>query len=828
MKKYFPFYLYPFLVLFSLTAQAMDNNQLQTVQEITTNGSSLAAYEAYKDSKGDRKRLAVATQLMQKDCITFSIPLDIFLHNIFPFLDSESLHSGVKLTCRTFYELSSMSRINLLEKDPLQALRRITISVLPLISYEGNEDRKGDKERLSATNQLLQNDCAILSLPLDIILHNIFPSLDSETFNSGVKLTCRFFCELPSMSRFCLNEYCLTETRPHAMPLDILCFKTCKTKGGIFKLAALMSVSATDLKNWFEPDFLQAAFLPYQNSLPAQLEGQSEEDLGKLYPILKVALASPLVDTADTSNPVIKLLQEYPYPYGLSLNKMRLLSLSPTRPGVYYETLQQLINSPCGYSRDSSSEIRNAIARELLRAGKNVAGINNCFFVYCNPLNKGAAIQILELCVHNPQFYHNHNVSQLISDAFFLERPDLALKILREVVELPNDVNSLPYKIWSFVNYKDREIEDEQVQSRIQQFLTNLYSFWGQLPGYIKFPALSLLMHSGRRDEVQMAMDDILLQSEEEVLKSFPSNVCSDFCDYDYPEEAEKLIRYLLNVETNKVITAFSQCSRDKDDIFTQFMKVDREKSVVLLKAFIESGQVNMRDKIEALTFLTEHAIEEIDREKSTSLLKAFIEVESDQVNRRDRIDAHIFLAKHAIEASDREKSISFIKDCVESGQLDIDAELNALWFLAQHATEEIDRKKSISRIKLLSESDQCYPDNKLGFLALLAQNVPEEKDYVIAQIKCLEGEITKRDNGDQMLCVMYYYLGDQALCGFHYQKMIQKMLNKTDLNSMEVRAKRLKKLQEGGFHVERVEDLVDCDPFKVISILSGNKKIGA
>lgn len=154
-------------------------------------------------------------------------------------------------------------------------------------------------------------------------------------------------------------------------------------------------------------------------------------------------MALPLVDTADTSNPVIKLLQEYPSPYGLSLNKLRLLSLNPTRPGYYYKTLEELINSSCGYSKDSDPQARNVIARDLLRAGKSVASINTCFFVYGNHLNKGVAIQILELCVHNPQFYNDHNASQLISDALLLERPDLALNVLSKVVELPNDAINL-------------------------------------------------------------------------------------------------------------------------------------------------------------------------------------------------------------------------------------------------------------------------------------------------------------------------------------------------------------------------------------------------
>ncbi len=721
-----------------------------------------------------------------------------------------------------FFSLTAQA----MEKDPLQTLQKIARNAFPLASYETKEDCKGDQERLIAADQSKQEDQIIFHTPSDNFLQHIFPLLDGKSLHFGMKLTCRFFYELSHLSSFSLNEYCLTETRPHAMPLDILCFKTHKTKDGIFKLAALMSVSAADLKNWFEPDFLQAAFLSCQDSLPAQLEGQSEEDLDKLYPILKIALASPLV-TVDASDPVIKLLQEYPAPHGLSLNKMRLLSLNPTRPGVYYETLEQLIVGQHAYSPASASQIRDVIARELLMAGKSVASINSSFFVYCNPPNpekRKLAGQLLELCAHTPQFYQDHNCPhQLIHNALFLERSDLALEVLRKVVELPNDANSLPYKIYSFLNYKDREIEDGEVQAQVQGFLTNLYSFWGQLPVYMKLPALSLLMQAGSREEVQMAIDDILLQSEEEVLKVFEGTIFSDFCDYDYPEVTEKLTRYLLNVETDKVITTLSQCYKDKDDIFTQFIKNDREKSVALLKAFIESNQVNIQDKIEALTFLTKHAIEEIDQEKSTSLLKSF--VESDQVSIRDRVDVHIFLAKHAVEENDREISISFIKNFVESGQANISAELNALWFLAQHATEEIDREKSIARFKVLIESDQLNLDTKLGILYHLAQHVTEEKDYVMSQIKHLNYEETKRSNAEQVLCVMYYLLGEQELCGFYYQKFVRKMLNKTDENSIRRHATRLKKLQEGGLNVERVEDLLDCDPFKVIHILKEMSK---
>ncbi len=674
------------------------------------------------------------------------------------------------------------------EKDPaLEDLQEIARNAFPLACYDANKDTNiEDRERLLTASQHIPADPIIFDIPLDVLWHHIFPYLDSQTLLLGAKRTCHAFYELSHLSCFYLNDYCLTETRPHAIPVHILRFKTCNTKDGLLKLANLMSVSATDLKNWFEPEFLKDAFLPYQTSLPPKLEGQSEEDIGKLYPILKVALASTLVETTDATNPVIKLLQEYPYPYGLSLNKMRLLSLNPARPGMYYESLSQLITGPHAYPRTSPTI--KSIARELLMAGKGVAGINNVFFVYPNfgeLQNREIAIQILELCVQNPSLYQDYDFSTLIHCAFFLEQPDLALKFLSKTVELPDNAGNLYYKISSFFNCKDRGIKDKEILSCIHEFSKNLYSSWAEIPAYAKFQALSLLMQVEKREEVQKAMDDILSQSEEEVLKAFQAFVLKDLAHYQYPEESRKLTQYLLNVEMKKITPMLLQCNNN-EAIFTQFLTIDRQKSIALLKAFIEfdaesdQGEFYMRHKIGALHFLAQHAPEEMDHKKSEVLLKDFL----------------------------------------KSDHLSVDSKLDALYFLAQYAAEESDQKESIIQLKALIKSDQTNMETKIGFPLFLAKHCADEEDYIIQQIKSLDYEEREEFAIEKYLSIAYYYLDRLNLCDIYYQEYIQKILSKTDHKTMERCANILKRLQEGGLHIEHVKDLLKYDPFKVIGIL--------
>lgn len=640
-----------------------------------------------------------------------------------------------------FFSLTAQAAEAERDARALESLREIITRAFPLASYKKHQERdKSVDEILNQAQQTVQEGVPLFTLPLEIIYGNILPYVDLETLPS-VRLICRCFSDLVSASFFRLNDYCLTETRAHSIPLDILHFKTRNTKDGLFKLAALASVSATDLSSWFEPDFLRSAFLPHQNSLPQQLEGQSEEDLDKLYSILKVALASPLVNIADPSDPVMRLLQEYRSPYGLSLNKLRLLSLNPARPGVYYQTLEQLVY-PYPPPYISTPQARDVIARELLMAGRGIALMNNNFFVH-NPQKREVAIEMIEWCIHNPQFCLDSDNSLLIHNALFLGRLESAVKVLRKVVELPNDQNTLGYKVRSFNAFKNKNIEDEHLQSRIQQFSENLYSDWAHLPADVKTEALSLMMHAERREEVPKALDDILSQPEEEILKVCQSSLISDLVHYHYPEEARRLVRYLLNVKPEKLISVLQYYI---DDFFKPALEIDRGKSINLLKALAESDQVT------------------------------------------------------------------------------IDAELDALFLLAQHAKEEIDRKKVLARLKTIIESDQVNLETRLGFLLFLAQHVTEEKDYVISQVKSLNYQETDRDDVDVVLCMIYYQLNNPELCGFYYQKSIQKALNKTEHDSMEKRAKVLKKLQEGGLNVGCSEDLLDCDPFTVISILEAKK----
>jgi hypothetical protein len=511
------------------------------------------------------------------------------------------------------------------ERDPsLAALRTIVEAAFsqpykPLKEQDENNLKMLDSAK-EALNKAVaaQGYPAIFQVPLTVLRYYLFPCFDPQTLLLGAGQTCLYFNQLSRLSPFYLDPDYLAERNAPNIALGRLRAATCSTQDGIINLASRMGVCAADLARWFEPAFLQATFQQYEDTLPPRLEGQSEEDIGRLYPIIKIALAASHGNVAHPLNPAIMpLLQEYPLPYGLSLNKLRLLSLNPARPGVYYETLEKMMHRLYGFSHTAASQERAVIARELfLRTGKSIATLNNTFLVlYGNAQQRRAAAQIIGWCIQNPQFCQGHDSVTLISNTLSLERPHLAAEILRKVIALPDNADTVPLKIQAFSDDKIREIEDRDIQSCIRQFSEGLYLYWEELNFHLKFQALSLLMQAERRPEVRERMREILhliddpLQCDNIISGAFYSSVCvfNNLCRYHYPEELGELTRRLFQVGTNKLLSIINLYN----NTFTQLIKTDRERTIPFLKAFIECGRVEISEKLCALAALAEHAPEE-------------------------------------------------------------------------------------------------------------------------------------------------------------------------------------------------------------------------
>lgn len=515
----------------------------------------------------------------------------------------------------------------------IKELQRIAEMAFPCPVYKYDNHRE-DEIKYSNASKAVQ-DSSIFNLPVELFPCLVFPHLDSRTL-LRLGATCHFFNELSQLSFLYLNEYCLTERMPHVIPVNTLRFKTRNTKGGLLKLAALASVSAENLCEWFDPPYLGSIFLSCQGSLPGQLEGQSEEELGALYPILKVALAAiqAEVTTPEQTGHVMQLIREYTSPYndGMSLNKLRLLSLNPDRPGVYYDTLQQLFwrqhanhYHPYQSTDISVVQAKKVIARELLMNGRIVPIVNNSLFVH-SP-KKDVAIEIMELCLQYPHLLFPRDSSILIRDSLSLGRPDLALRALSWVIGLPEgDDNIWHAKLNALALYKDLKVENKEIQSYLKKFASSLYPFPWVGDYHSKAQTVSLLIQAERREDVQAAMSDMLTQPEEGTLQMIGGSLVKNLVKHDYLEEANNLILYALNVEHDKFISAFPYIL---DDFFDHAAKVDREKTVGLLKAHLESQMMlHQSTKIEILSLLAKFAATEEEKDYVTSHVQSLSEEE--------------------------------------------------------------------------------------------------------------------------------------------------------------------------------------------------------
>lgn len=558
----------------------------------------------------------------------------------------------------------------------LEALQRIAEVAFPTSLYE-NDCHIDDKEKLKKAIQAVSNAGSFNILPPEIFIGHIIPSL-TPPLSRGLGFTCQFFYQLSQLSFFYLNAYCLTERMPHVIPLHTLRFKVCNTKDGLLKLATLFSVTVENLCEWFEPDFLQSSFLLYQGSLPQQLEGQSEEALGALYPILKIALAATQAEGVDEGQKerVMQLVEEY-NGEGMSLNKLRLISLNPERPGIYYQTLEHLLQGQHGYPFSptdvAAAQVKEVIARELLRNGKNVVFVNQNLFV-CNPQKKDIAIEIVNLCLEYPQLIYSYGGSIFVQGSIHLGCPDQILKALSWVINLPDDENGIRQKVQSLAHYvdwtqpEDIKIEDKNIQAYCKSFSSNLYALhWARLSLPEKFPALSLLVHAEKREDVSNAVEGILLQPDEEFLKIFQCSLIKDLAEHHYPEEVKKLISKALNINPDKFISTFPYIL---DDFFDHAIKADREKTVALLRGYAESKATHEGTGLWALGVLAEFAIGDDEKNYILSKITSLSDEETGDDSASDLCTIYYYLGNKDLCHSYFQKVIKNILNGEETGRI--------------------------------------------------------------------------------------------------------------------------------------------------------------
>lgn len=503
---------------------------------------------------------------------------------------------------------------------PLEELQKIVRNSFQPAPYQYQREwpTEDDNNKISEALSKSKNpDFFISNLPWEVII-NICQFIDDNDTFLKMKETCHFFNAVSHLPFFYLTDHCLTETRPHSIPLSLLHLKTQNTPDGLFKLAKLYSISAQDLSNWFEKEFLRAALRKKNitaDTLPTTLEGQTEEELDNLYPILKVALAA----NSQQDN-IVQLFQSGPLPSShLSLDTLRILSLNLDQKDIHYKALESLFfHLAASRSRnqdvDPDHQPLSVIARDLLMAGRMVELINNQYYV-CTPQKKEVAIQIIQWCAPNSSNFQYHDI--LIQDAVALGDPELASQILDNLINLPDNPDLITAKIHSLIRHTSlvQDTNNERVQSQINAFSTRLFRhLWGTLSIYNKKDALILFMRAGHDGAFKAAFDELFLQPE---MTSEPptDELIANLFAYGYSDQATRLLQRLLdNGHEYSILSSIK---------FFDRAKIDRLKAVSVLKTLIESSKSSDNSKLEALRYLAEReSTNEVDyiREHLASL----------------------------------------------------------------------------------------------------------------------------------------------------------------------------------------------------------------
>lgn len=176
------------------------------------------------------------------------------------------------------------------DQNPLEGLQKIVRSAFPPLIYHVS-DLSNDANKVFGNSKNCRQNYSIIFMLPDEVITNILHSMDTKTLLLGLGTTCRFFYAVTQVPTLYLNDYCLQETMPHVMPVDILVRKTKNTKDGVFKLANLYSVSEHDLLNWFGQPYLEN-IIAQKEALPETLKNYTEEEFDALYPFLKVTVAT--------------------------------------------------------------------------------------------------------------------------------------------------------------------------------------------------------------------------------------------------------------------------------------------------------------------------------------------------------------------------------------------------------------------------------------------------------------------------------------------------------------------------------------------------------
>lgn len=471
----------------------------------------------------------------------------------------------------------------------------------------------------------------ILYLPPEILLE-IIGFLNAKTFYR-LKETCKLFHHFFQARILFLNDYCLTETRPHSIPREILCSKALRTKDGIFQLANLYSVSVEDLRRWFGEETLREYLNNNRPDLDSRfpssrddLEAMSEEALGELYPLYKVGLAAYPFAQAQPAGDIRPFLRgfsnllsvTYYDPNSFSYGKqppaiLRLLALDPLHPDRLYGILHDLFNKLVSH-HDLPLMPNHPIeltARELFMAGQYITEMNEVLFIP-TPARHGLATQILQWLIRETP-----DVIDIVwgqywpSQALRLGREDIALEALHKISEFP-DTPYLTTKTYTFYNNFLLTQQDKGLKEKVRRFSAAIsLEDWRSINANIhgqKLRTFGLIMLTGQTAQnaaFPMMLEETLSLPIEEFINLgwnhlgplillLPKN--------NFTNESRSIVRRLLRELTAPQL--YQVMSSVNDELFDVAFDLEPEQTIGFLKTFIETPEYDFQDRMDVLVCL--------------------------------------------------------------------------------------------------------------------------------------------------------------------------------------------------------------------------------
>jgi hypothetical protein len=422
---------------------------------------------------------------------------------------------------------------------------------------------------------------------------------------------CKYLNAVLKVPALQLNDYCLQETMPQAMPLDVLVRKTQNTKDGVKKLAGLLSVSSSDLRNWFGQPYLQSVLRQTGWKLPEKVEGIEDNKLATLYPLVKILkAATPTENLEDWAqidtffeqcqSRVFNRISSHLY-FILTLNpdqKVALRYLGRLIDEMILPSARYLKVSIAARNPKAFYEPIDIMLREYFLLGQSIIA-DRCswyLYVFMQRCQRNAPLveEMLQWCyTYIPV---NENTHLFIRFACQKGLDGLALKFGQAVIDAPNTIKSrndmLPVKVSSFLDLRDNPSIQPQMKRFAQDMLT-IYNHGLQNGSLSKLFSdddkkvlMRLFVSNGLTDGLEEKIKEIYVFPQHEDVVGFEDidrEIIDDFIRHGFINESKLVFQVILSQDIEGILLTMTNA----EEFLKRMLRVDPNTLLPLLKAKI-------------------------------------------------------------------------------------------------------------------------------------------------------------------------------------------------------------------------------------------------